>query len=298
MPIEVRTPLAVSSFFQYVEGKEGPGARGGGFIPDSRLITQVMYGPRRVMINGREERDTTTEKALSLFFTDNPPELDISVEHRSPLPIGAGFGTSGSGSLGAVIGTSLLLRRSGDYYKLASYAHKAEIMKGTGLGTVASITSMPCGAGLLVEPGPPGMAKLLPIVFEEEGYSLLLVVFGPKSTRAVLSSEERLRRVSQAGRRALEAVERDMNVETLLKASRRFAEESGIVEKYLLRFSDRLVAMGALGATPNMIGNGVHALVPKGEVEKLEKTVRNEFPKAFIKTTGFGKGGVTVKLLR
>lgn len=298
MLIEVSTPLAVSSFFQYVKEKEEPGARGGGFIPDSKLITQVMCGPRHVVINGREEKDTTTEKAISLFFADNPPESKISVKHSSPLPIGAGFGTSGSGSLGAVVGTSLLLRRTCDYYKLAGYAHKAEIIKGTGLGTVASIASMPCGAGLLVEPGPPGMAKLLPIVFEEGAYRLLLVVFGPKSTKAVLSSEERLKKVSEAGRRALEDIEREMNVETLLKVSRRFAEESGLADKDLLRFSDRLVAMGALGATPNMIGNGVHALVPKERAKKLEKTVRVEFPKAFIRTTGFGKGGITVKLLR
>jgi len=298
MRVVVETPLALTSFFQVVERNGEVGARGGGFILHTPLRTVVKEGRGKVIINGEEVRDSTSEKALSLFLEDNSPSMSVDVVHEVPVPIGAGFGTSGSGALGAVIGASILLSGPEDYYKLARYAHDAEIIMGTGLGTVSSISSMPTGAGLLVEPGPPGKAIFLPLIFNEESYRILYIVFSSKSTKKVLSSKKAVERLSKAGEKALNIVEKDPKLEVLLSAARRFAEECGIVEKYLLSLSDKLKEMGALGAAPNMIGNAVHALIEKDKTLGAFRKLRTLYPKAHIGIGKIGKGYVKIKVLK
>lgn len=295
MKVEVLTPLAVTSFFQYVEIDGKPGARGGGFIPSSRMRTVVSPGNGKVIINGAEEFETTTHTALRMF--QQGIELKVNVEHdTSPFPTATGFGTSGSGSWGAVIGASFIFGGTKDYFKLAGYAHEAEIKMKTGLGTVASISAAPTGAGLLLEPGPPGKAVLQPIMFEEDKYRLIFVIFGGKKTSLLLSSHNALRRLSEAGEKALELAAKEGSLEGLLSASRLFAEHCGIVEKDLLRLCRRVEELGALGAAPNMIGNAIHVVVPIEKANEALKVLRRECD-AKVLLDGFGRGGATVKYL-
>ncbi len=294
MKVKVDTPLAVTSFFQYVEVDGRPGARGGGFIPYTRMETVVSLGRGNIIINEKKERGTTTERALELFQKGTSSKVDVL--HRSPVPIGAGFGTSGSGSWAAVIGASFLLGGTKDYFELALYAHEAEIEMKTGLGTVASISAMPTGAGLLLEPGPPGRAVLKPIIFEEELYRLIFLVFGRKKTSLLLSSEERLGRISDAGERAIDIALKEASIEGLLSASRTFAERCGIVDKKFLRLCRKMEDMGALGAAPNMIGDAIHIVVKKERAEKLLRSLRKDY-NAFTMIDKFGTGGAMVKHL-
>lgn len=295
MKVEVLTPLAVTSFFQYVEVEGRPGARGGGFIPSSRMRTVVSAGSGRVTINGVEERETTTHMALRMFRPGI--EYKVDVQHdTSPFPIATGFGTSGSGSWGAVIGASFVLGGTKDYFELAWYAHQAEIEKKTGLGTVASISASPTGAGMLLEPGPPGRAVIKPIIFEEDRYRLIFVIFGGRKTSSILSSPSVLKKLSEAGEKAMDMAVKECNLEGLLSASRFFAERCGIVERDLLRLCRRIEELGALGAAPNMIGNAVHAVVPAEKAGWMLGILRREYD-AQVLMDGFGRGGATVKHL-
>ena len=89
----------------------------------------------------------------------------------------------------------------------------------------------------------------------------------------MLSNEESRKKVNEFGRSTLLKIQEDPTPARLLSESRIFSEKTGLAPPVLLRLCDRAVDLGAVGATPNMIGNAVHCLV--------EKSIREKFVEKF-----------------
>ncbi|MGB3477739.1 MAG: hypothetical protein WBB67_01115, partial [bacterium] len=167
------SPAGVSSFFEIcdrtADGKmiidpERIGARGGGFALNKGVSTEVIVAEAeekrvQVFINGEFCPEAETTKSVVEMLTAKVSEnYAVTVKHRVEVPIGAGFGSSAAGALGAALALSKVLALNLTYNQLGRVAHVAEVRCRTGLGTVGPLLFGGCG--LTIEPGAPGYAHL------------------------------------------------------------------------------------------------------------------------------------------
>ena len=289
---QVYVPAAVSSFFEICDREpDGSpiddllrvGSRGGGFVIKRGTITRAALSERgtdQIIINGRKVTNARTTAKVVESMRSKYHLGPIKIEHRIKPPIGYGFGTSGSGALGAAIAISRLFGLQLTLAQASDFAHRAEIESVTGLGTVISLASGFGAVGLVTEPGSYALGSVDSILVEDKSYALVCACFGPIEKSTVLKQESARKRVNEVGHSTLESILDNPSVENLLKQSRHFAEKSGIASASLLKLSDKAVELGAIGSTQNMIGNGIHALVRREKV--------TGFVKSFTK---YAKGG-------
>ena len=141
----------------------------------------------------------------------------IQITHQIEPPIGYGFGTSGSGALGAAIAISDLFQLHLTLTQVSAFAHRAEVESITGLGTVISLASGSGAVGLVTEPGSYSLGSVDSILVREEAFALVCACFGPIEKSTVLRQESARRRVNNAGHDAFEAVIDNPTPENLLK---------------------------------------------------------------------------------
>ncbi|MGE5379344.1 MAG: pantothenate kinase, partial [Candidatus Saccharibacteria bacterium] len=91
-------------------------------------------GTITIAINGTRSEAPVTRTAIGLLLGDRP--LDVVVETRLQLPVGAGFGMSAAGALSAAFALTKAAAR--DSSAAFAAAHRAELMNRTGLGDVAA----------------------------------------------------------------------------------------------------------------------------------------------------------------
>ena len=300
----VYVPSAVSSFFEICDrNPDGSsvnnamriGSRGGGFVIKRGSLTRASkirsLKKDSVLINQKlapEARTTLFVIKLMRKAFDIPPVL---VTHNIEPPIGSGFGTSGSGALGAAIALKDLFGLRLTLAQVSAFAHKAEVESLTGLGTVISLSSGSGAIGLVTEPGSFSLGKVDSIMVDPADYLLVCAAFGPIEKSSVLRDENARKRVNTQGRRALRSVLSDPTPANLLMQSRSFAEKTGIATRQLLRLCDKAIELGSLGATQNMIGSAIHCLVRKDKARKFEKSFQEYLPTNSIFVTELIQSG-------
>ena len=287
-------PSAVSSFFEVCdENQEGRkivdplrvGARGGGFRISRGVVTKVTLGRTtedEVWINGYPTPSARTSlEAVKLARSVYGFKESVRVEHGVEVPIGCGFGSSAAGALGTILAIQDALSIS-DSSLAADLAHVAEVRNLTGLGTVIAAASTSGCIGLVTEPGAPSVGKVKMFDCNPSEYVFVAVVFGAVDKSTVLASERRKRVVNIWGRKVLEAVLDDPTPSTLLRQSLIFAEKTGLATRDLLDLAHYICRAGAEGATQNMIGRAVHALVRVEKAAQLIRDLRRLLPYAKI----------------
>ena len=289
------TPAVISSFFEaHVVSENGEpildplrvGARGGGMAITAGIKTYVRVEPKsgpisiEVRINGEPSDAKTTRAAVSMVLerfgiTDG---LRIIVSHRLDVPTGAGFGTSASGAMGAALALSAALGKPLPIVEASRIAHVADVVSLTGLGTAEGLVAG--GIGLVTEPGALWIGRFERIPFNRSLYVVSLY-FGPIEKSSILKSPDILERVNKVGAETMRRVMADPRPETLLREARRFAEISGIGNRELLSIADEMITAGAIGASQNMIGKAVHAIVHKKRLPAVIK-VASEYGGSLI----------------
>ena len=276
------SPAGLSSFFEICDTGPGGeplpdpelvGARGGGFALDLPIRTEVSVSEAdqtsvRVLINGSETDAITTRAVVKRLLAETDGHYEIVVRHEIPVPIAAGFGTSGAGALTTALALSAALGLRLTYNELGRVAHVAEVECRTGLGTVAPLmVGGPCV--ITVEPGAPGRAVIdrIPV---PRGLKIIAGVFGPIETRGVLVRSLGKPRINAAGREALKRIMHDPCLETFMESCRLFAIESGLATRRTVELMDALADVGVLCAQ-NMIGEAVHAVAR--DEEELERAL-------------------------
>jgi pantoate kinase len=299
---KVFVPSAVSSFFEICDTElDGSkitdelriGARGGGFVIQKGNTTQAFKSNAvdSVIINGKTTPQARTSfKVLELMRKDYDIR-PVKITHRIIPPIGAGFGTSGAGAIGATIAVSDLFELRLTLSQASDYAHRAEIESVTGLGTVISLISGSGAMGLVTEPGSFSVGRVDSLLKDYSDYSLICASFGPIEKSTVLLQEEKRRKVNEFGHSALKEILKDRTPESLLYHSRIFAEKTGIASEKLLRIADEAKNFGAIGATQNMIGNAVHCLVSKSKRRKFLASFSRIVPRARLFESDLSQSG-------
>ena len=288
------SPSGISSFFEICDREANGtpikdlariGARGGGFAFEKGVLTNVTVEDSEktsieIYINGcLAPKALTTRRVVEelLKYYGNP--CKVLVRHEVRVPIGAGFGTSAAGALTATLALNEALNLNLTYNSLAMAAHKAEIECKTGLGTVVPLTVG--GFILTVEPGGPGYALIDRIPISPD-YRLIVGFYGSIYTKEVLTDEKKREAVNAWGNITLKRILEEPSLENFLKHCREFARKTGFATRKVEELFKLADEAGAVGAAQNMIGEAVHAVAYKEDVERVVEAFNRVLPKEKI----------------
>lgn len=287
-------PAGVSSFFEICdrtpEGKmvadpERIGARGGGFALNKGVSTEVIVAEAeekrvQVFINGEFCPEAETTKSVVEMLTAKVSEnYAVTVKHRVEVPIGAGFGSSAAGALGAALALGKVLALDLTYNQLGRVAHVAEVRCRTGLGTVGPLLFGGCG--LTLEPGAPGYARLDRIPVSPD-HRIIAGTFRPYPTKEMLASQEKREIINEWGRKTLQKILAEPSLENFMGACKQFAVGTGFATERVQRLIELSEKAGAVGAAQNMLGEAVHALVTVDKMESVHEAFKKLLPEEKI----------------
>ena len=261
------------------------GARGGGFVISEGVTTEVSLveseeNEIHVFINGRFSPEAETTRTVVGMLTRKAREnYSVTVSHRVGVPIGAGFGSSAAGALGAALALSKALNVNLTYNQLGRIAHIAEVECLTGLGTVGPL--MLGGCIITTEPGAPGYAAIDRIPVSPD-YRIVAGVYKPFLTKEMLSSQRNRAMMNEWGRRTLDRIVADPSLENFMRASKEFAVKTRLTTDWVEQLIELAEKHGAVGAAQNMLGEAVHALVTVDSVGSVVQAFEKLLPKEKI----------------
>jgi len=297
--IIVEVPHRISGFFEIVDKKNGIsidnperiGSRGAGFNVSGVGETVISYKnldkeeeSRCTIYINEEKFDKKAETTYFIFdyvkkLIDYP--INIEIKHFFDLPVGCGYGASGSGALGTIFGLNKLLNLNLTNLESGRIAHIAEVVNKTGLGTICG--QLGRGMCVLKEPGYPCNYERL-----KSPNDLLVICgsFGTIQTKSILSDEILSSKIKVAGKLALNRLLSEPNYRNFIKVSYQFVENTNIMEILNLDKTKDLIndlhKMEIIGASMNQLGRSVYTFCRK-EKEKEAYEIFNTF-KPEIKT--------------
>jgi pantoate kinase len=298
-------PGAISSFFEIhdttADGKpitdlEHVGSRGGGFGLQRGVHTQVtveeaVANSVHVLINSQPTLEAkTTKNVIQTLLKQTSRKYVVMVEHQVDVPIGMGFGTSAGGALtaGLALREALALPLTGN--QVGKIAHVSEVQCQTGLGTVSSLT---VGGGLILvtEPGAPGVCQIDRIPVSPD-YVIVAGFYDSRIPKTVLSSPERKAQINRYGKKALQHILAEPSLENFLASCWDFAQKAGFATENVRRLVQLAEKAGAVGATQNMIGEAVHAVVLEENAASVAEAFKQLLPNEKILTSKIDFQGV------
>ncbi len=284
------SPAGISSFFEICDTAsdgspildlEQIGARGGGFGIQKGVKTEVCVSEQDfnsidIVINEERARNAETTGTVAKTLLNMVDEqYKVEIRHTVEIPIGAGFGSSAAGALGAALALSRALDLNLTYNQIGRIAHVAEVKCKTGLGTVGPL--MLSGCVLTVEPGAPGIALIDRIPLSAD-YVIVAGVFGSIPTKQVLSSPSKREAVNKWGRKTLEKILSEPSLENFLDCCFDFAEKTGFMTERLRTLAKSAKKAGGIGAAQNMVGEAIHALTTLENAENVVQAFKQVLP--------------------
>jgi pantoate kinase len=172
------------------------------------------------------------------------------------VPIGAGFGTSAASALGTALAVAKILELDITFNKAASMAHLAEIEMKSGLGDV--VAEVNGGITLRLKEGAPGVAVTDKLILKQDLY-VISKSLGGIETSAIIGDPIHKERINKTGRDMLNQLLKSPVPETFLKLSKKFAIETGLLNREVSEIID-ILEDETIGASMAMLGNTAFAL--------------------------------------
>jgi len=226
------------------------------------------------VVNGDPKYDArTTRRAVNLLLSGTGTTKRVSLDQDVQTPIGSGFGASASSATSAVYAAAATVGIERPNSELALFAHRAEIIEQTGLGTVSVIFDA-VGAGAITVPGEPGKAKFV-TVSAPKGTRIVTAFIAPYDKKDALSSVSISERINRLGHESLSSFLSDPTLDTLAKEGERFSGSLGLESMEVRKLIKLAKSAGADYASQNMIGYSVHSLVNTEGAEKVARALRS-----------------------
>jgi len=292
--VVVKVPHRITGFFEIVDSKNGIkinnpekiGSRGAGFtlnaIGKTTIISEKLKKDKdegnnfRIFINNTEvnEEAETTNYIFNYLKNFIPKNQKVEIFHNFDLPVGCGYGASGSGALGTVYGLNKLFDLKLSDFECGRIAHVSEVINKTGLGTVCGQLS--AGFGIVARPGYP--CKYHYIDFPRD-IRVVCTSFGAISTKEFLTNKSLHSIVNEPGKKALEKLKSNPNIKYFAQLSREFVEETKILEILHLTkirdFINELNKQGIIGASLNQLGKSIFAICKEKSLEKVKSIFKS-----------------------
>lgn len=295
----VEVPHRISGFFEIVDQINGVsikdperiGSRGAGFNLNAVGKTEINvedFGENdeqkcQIYINGElfNQEAETTCYIFGYIKNYIKKPFHIKIYHNFDLPVGCGYGASGSGALGAIFGLNYLLNLNLTYKERGRIAHIAEVVNKTGLGTVCGLLSG--GLCILKEPGYPCVSKRVEVPNDIE---VICGTFGTIQTRSVLNNPILNLKIKEAGRIALRKLIQNPNIKTFITTSREFVSNTNILDLLNLtkvkELLNDLSKLNIYGASMNQLGQSVYAICAKGDEKNVIEIFNSYMPEIKI----------------
>ena len=288
-------PAVITNFFkiEYDDAGRPVGATGGGYILSKGTTTEVLPikvddGRLTTTVNGDRLFDArTTRRAVGLLLSGVCSNQSLKLDQKVDTPIGAGFGTSGASATSAVYAAASVLGIKKPKRSLALYAHRAEILEQTGLGTVSVIYDH-VGAGAIAKAGEPGAAEFVRIRIPGD-VRIVTAYLAPFDKKNLFSSPSISERVNELGAQSLSVFLSDPSLDSLGTEGESFSRRLGLESPEVKKLAAAAKIAGALYASQNMIGYSVHSVVPEDNVASVVSAFRSKSREIGIDTFDVGK---------
>lgn len=259
-------PAHITGFFETHDNPDPvrKGSTGCGIVLDAGIESTVMAGEgiehTEIMLNG-EKVSADTIATVVTMLTDVPVRVDC----RADIPVECGLGASGAGALSTAYALNRALSLDLTANKLNEIAHVAEVRNSSGLGDVAAQSVG--GVVIRTAPGAPDIGKHDNIPCPE--MDVYCIVLGKLSTGSVLGSDEMVRSINLAGRKAMKKLMKKPTLEIFMSCSRDFCVGTGLADEKITEIIEAVEAVGGMAAQA-MLGNTVFAI----DNTPQEETVR------------------------
>lgn len=283
-------PGHISGFFQVCDESDDPaqiGSRNCGPCIALGVLTEVEVDENssgiKVYISGEEaEYARTTKTAVKRALKAVGQTAGVKVNHSVQAPIGAGYGLSGAGTIGAVLALSNTMNSRFSPADISEIAHRAEIACKTGLGDVGP--QIFGGLVVSLEPGSSPYGEWMRIETPND-LRVVCGTWGPVSTSELLRDPKFRERSKELGKKALDKLMRDKSMETFMKTSQEFALELGVLDEEFEEVLNELSKATPIGASAVMLGRAIFALTRKSEVEEVRSKFADYFEPESIMVT-------------
>ncbi len=246
-------PSHITGFFA-AKRQEDPlksGSIGCGLCLSLGATTSVQVSEEtETLLNGQ-----TADAPVSRFVVEKLARSPVCVKTQLDMPLGAGFGASGAGALGAAYALNAYFDLGLTANEAAAVAHVAEVSNRTGLGDV--IAQNTGGLVVRMDAGAPGLGVVdrIPV----QPLKIRYVVRGPISTKEVLSDQKTMKEINRAGEAALKELLKRPTLKEFMLLSRRFTSQIGIASDWALDAIEAVEAEGGM-ASMIMLGDSVFAI--------------------------------------
>ena len=245
------------------------GSEGVGISIDRGALTTVnlfrshIFG-FQVSINGRRTAEAeVSELVIMQYLNLITKPCFLKVDHRIDLPIGYGLGTSGAAALSLSYALNKCFQMGLSSERAAQIAHYAEVVCGTGLGTV--IGEYAGGFECRAVAGAPGIGVIRKISLE--GSRAVILCRSPISTKDILREQHHFGRSwSEHG---LSTPLRISNLKNFLDESYAFVSHHGLVDGQSKEIISSLSSHG-FASSVALFGKTIFTIVPK---EKARQAV-------------------------
>ncbi|MHA1672889.1 MAG: GHMP family kinase ATP-binding protein [Promethearchaeota archaeon] len=245
-----------------------------------------------ISINGQDATQSAKTSLTVLKLMDDllPEKTLIHIHHHFELPLGAGYGSSGAGSLGIAFGLNYLFKLNLTSIEAAKFAHIAEVENHTGLGTVAG--QFMGGLSIVNEPGYPFITRQIPV---PKDLLICIASWGGISTKQILTDPEYRQLIYRQGKKAMIQMQTDWSLENYLAVCRKFLANTDMLNGFELPqiklLLDQLNQNTTYGASLNMLGKSVFCFCTSEEkpiVEQLMKQFSPTFGPKFVSVSEHG----------
>ena len=266
-------PSHITGFFEIIDDSEPlkKGSRGAGVVLDQGVQTNITIedgsGTSAVKVNGKSKSKLASISYKTIELLKNYYKIDdknIEIDHEFQIPVGTGFGISAACALGTSLGIARTLKLPLTYNQAASIAHLTEIEMKSGLGDViAEITG---GLVLRLKEGAPGFGRTDKIILDRDvgsrsldEYYIISKTLGEIETSSVIEDPIWKEKINQTGKDLMSKLLEKPDIETFFKLSRKFAEETSLMNAEVKEVVD-ILEEETIGASMAMLGNTAFAL--------------------------------------
>jgi pantoate kinase len=241
------------------------GSEGAGFSIDRGVTTTVSIFDRssgyQISMNGMTaENAEVSQLVLQQYLKFFRRPYYIKIEHDVEIPIGFGLGSSGAAALSLSYALNEAAKVGLSAEEAAQIAHWAEIVCGTGLGTV--IAEYVGGFETRTRAGAPGIGIIRKI--ELKGYKVIIFCMRPISTKLVLRGNSNIR----SGWR--DDPPRTVSIKDFVTISYEFVSKMGLTNG---RCKEPIKALRAHGfdSSVALFGETIFTIIPEDQVLEAER---------------------------
>ncbi len=281
--LKVFVPSHITGFFEIIENSNPTlkGSKGAGITLDEGVVThtKVKTGTGKLEITVNKKYDKTnsispkTVEIISNLYDVNLSDYDIYINHEVNLPVGAGFGTSGSFALGISYTLPYLLGINITYKQAGEIAHLSEISLSSGLGDV--ISEVYGGCVIRLKEGSPvnGVIDKIPIT---RPIYVITKTIGLLETSSIIEDPIHKKRINKSGSILLKRLIDYPTIENFIKLSQEFAIETKLINKEVSEIME-IFNEETIGSSMAMLGNTTFAIsyTPDVSVENCNITKIN-----------------------